>query len=179
MPDSPDHTERRIVVRPTQVEDIDLARESVGVFFALPVVVAMGLGALMGGAAADRLGHGRAVAFLTAGLALDVIALAFVLMIIGGQHHHVLLSLLAVMYVLYGAFAASSCAMFMDISDPSLGATQFSTFMGATNFCEVWATYAVGSAVVRSGYGAAFVLFAVVSLLSIPLIPRTRRNIDP
>jgi len=149
---------------------IDCGRSSeyVGVFFAFPVVAATAIGALAGGGLADWLGHARAVACLTAVIALDVSALAAAYAASLGVS--TIVGLLTALDLLYGAFAASSYAMFMDLTDPSLGATQFSAFMGATNLCEVWATYAVGRLVVTLDYAGAFLILAVVSFVSIPLV---------
>jgi len=154
--------------------DLGIAEQRVGVFFALPVVIGTGLGALTGGMLSDRLGHTRAVACFTLAIAIDVAALAGVHMRIQTIGVGAVVALLVVLYLLYGAFAASSYAMFMDLTDPRLGATQFSALMGATNLCEVWSTFAVGRLIVASGYGSALLTFSILSLASMLFLARLR-----
>jgi len=150
--------------------DCGLAPERVGLFFALPVVLGTGLGALAGGTISDRLGHTRAVAWLTGALAMVVAAVAGAYAGLATFGVPTMIALLSMLYVLFGAFSVSSYAMFMDLTDPRLGATQFSAFMGATNLCEVWATFAVGKLIVQSGYGPALWTFAAVSSASVLLL---------
>lgn len=94
--------------------DRGVPEPTIGWFFALPVVFCMILGGILGGMAADRVGHRRLVAW-------SILAIAA-----------------APMYFALGSLTASSYALFMDLTDPTIGGTQFSTFMGATNLCEVW-----------------------------------------
>ena len=60
-----------------------------------------------------------------------------------------------------------SYALFMDLTDPKLGSTQFSAFMAATNGCESWSGWAGGQVVARAGYGASFITMSGVSLLGL------------
>jgi hypothetical protein len=64
-------------------------------------------------------------------------------------------------------FTASSYALFMDITNPKLGATQFSAYMGATNGCEAWSGYTVGKLHTAFGYSVAFTLMSFVSLTTL------------
>jgi hypothetical protein len=80
------------------------------------------------------------------------------------------LAVLAGLYVGIGLLTTASYALFMNLTDPRLGATQFSAFMGATNLCEAWAALAVGRLVVAWGYPAAFALLGLVSLGALPLL---------
>ena len=43
----------------------------------------------------------------------------------------------------------------MDISSPVIAATQFSAFMGATNGCESWSSFASGKLIASFGYSVA------------------------
>ena len=83
--------------------------------------------------------------------------------------------LLTIMYFFVGAFTTVSYALFMDLTDPRLGATQFSAFMAATNGCESWAAWSGGRIVASHGYPAAFLIMSLVSLASLPLLPLMRR----
>jgi MFS transporter, PAT family, beta-lactamase induction signal transducer AmpG len=69
-----------------------------------------------------------------------------------------------------GAFTAASYALFMNLTDPRLGGTQFSTFMAATNGCESWSAAAGGRLAAGPGYPAAFVVLSGVSLAALALV---------
>ena len=62
----------------------------------------------------------------------------------------------------------------MDLTDPVLGGTQFSAYMGATNLCEVWAVRVAGR---FAGAGAAargllvLDVVALAALLLLALLP--------
>jgi hypothetical protein len=78
------------------------------------------------------------------------------------------------LYLCIGCLTASSYALFMDLSDPDLGGTQFSAFMGATNLCEAWAVAVAGRLAGEHGYGLAFAALAAVSMTAILLLPMIR-----
>ncbi|HVS10094.1 MAG TPA: hypothetical protein VMS76_09495, partial [Planctomycetota bacterium] len=86
---------------------------------------------------------------------------------------------LGALYLAIGLFTASSYALFMDLTDPRLGATQFSAFMGATNLCESWAARSASLAAPRFGYPAAFLGLALVSLAALPLLALCKREDEP
>jgi hypothetical protein len=79
------------------------------------------------------------------------------------------------MYLFIGLFTAASYALFMDLTDPEIGGTQFSAFMSATNACESWSALAGGRIAGASGYPAAFVVMCIASLGSLPILARLRR----
>jgi MFS transporter, PAT family, beta-lactamase induction signal transducer AmpG len=64
----------------------------------------------------------------------------------------------------------------MQLTDPKLGATQFSAYMGAINACEAWAGFSAGQLAERFDFPVAFVALAVVSLLAWPLFGRIGRS---
>jgi hypothetical protein len=90
-------------------------------------------------------------------------------------HPHIVLTLLTLLYCGIGTFTAASYALFMSATDPRLGATQFSSFMGGTNLSESLSTLSAGMLIGVAGYPAAFSVLAFISLLSLPFI----RNIEP
>jgi MFS family permease len=69
-----------------------------------------------------------------------------------------------------GLFTASSYALFMNITDTRLGATQFSAYMGGTNICESWSGYIAGIIIATGGYSTAFYSMGVISLLSLVVL---------
>jgi hypothetical protein len=96
----------------------------------------------------------------------------------GGSRPAVLLALLTGMYFFVGLFTAASYALFMDLTEPRLGATQFSTFMAATNGCEAWSTWTGGRIAGSAGYASAFVALSVASVLSLFVLKHLRPRPD-
>jgi len=150
--------------------DRGVPSRTIGVFFGLGAVLAMATGALLGGRASDRFGTRRAL--LSAGLALGASVLVLAALVDASATPDVLLVPLGAVYLGIGAFTASSYALFMALTDPSLGATQFSAFMGATNLCESWSARVGSRIAARSGYGGAFTWPALIGLTSLVLLLR-------
>lgn len=144
--------------------DRGAADEAVGLFFALPAVAGLGLGALAGGILSDRLGRRRVIAW--SGLAVAVASAAFALAPPGGAAW----SALAAVYLGAGLLTASSYALFMDLTDPRLGSTQFSAYMGATNLCEAWSAALAGRLAASRGWPPAFLAAAALTIVSLPLL---------
>lgn len=153
--------------------DRSVPETSIGVFFGLVVVAAMLTGGLTGGAAADRFGRLKTAALSLVGFSAFIVVLAVADG--AGTTAAVLMALLAVMYFFVGLFTAASYALFMDLTDPRLGATQFSAYMAATNACESWSAWGGGRLAAAYGYPAAFVVMSLVSLASLPLLAGIRR----
>ena len=66
--------------------------------------------------------------------------------------------------------------------NPAIAATQFSAYMGMTNGCESWSTFAAGQIIADSGYSLAFLVMCGVSLAALPLLlglaPETQQQTD-
>jgi MFS transporter, PAT family, beta-lactamase induction signal transducer AmpG len=154
--------------------DRNVARETVGFFFTLPVVVATISGGLVGGRLSDYLGRMKAVGHFLLGFVLVIVGLGLAEMGTPPTQA-ILLSLLAALYFFIGLFTAASYALFMDLTDPKLGGTQFSTFMAATNGCESWSGWAGGQLAARGGYALSFLAMSAVSLLSLRLLQMLAR----
>jgi len=154
--------------------DAGYATSSVGFFFAVPSVLAMMLGALGGGWIADAMERTKAVRLTLLGVVLIVLGLSLHAGLGDASNPAITLPLLAALYLAIGLFTASSYALFMDLSDRSLGATQFSAYMAATNGCEAWSAFAVGRLVGPFGYPVAFLLLAAVSVSSLPIIGKLK-----
>jgi MFS family permease len=141
----------------------------VGRFFALNSVVGMLAGAIAGGYVADRVGKRTAVSLSLAALVAAILGLsAYDAM--AGPGGNSLIPAMTLVYVCIGLFTASSYALFMEITDPSIGATQFSAFMGATNGCESASAFVVGRIIPSTGYPLAFVMMCAVSVCALPLV---------
>jgi PAT family beta-lactamase induction signal transducer AmpG len=149
--------------------DNGFSTEEAGSFFAIPSVLAMIGGALVGGYAADRWGKRRSVAFSLVCTIVTVWVLA-ASSAEGPERSPWTIAILTLLYLCIGTFTASSYALFMDLTSPRLGATQFSAFMGTTNACESWSTFAVGRAVRGLGYPLAFLLLTIPSVAALAII---------
>lgn len=157
--------------------DRGVDQKTVGWFFGIVVVAAMMTGAVLGGRLSDRLGRTRAVGWFLAGVVGLILALAAADAFGRPQPPAALiLGLLAALYLFIGLFTAASYALFMDLTDPQIGATQFSTFMAATNGCESWSGWAGGQLVTRGGYALAFAAMSLVSLASLPILRRLNHD---
>jgi MFS family permease len=154
--------------------DRGLASSTIGVFFGLFVVASMLVGGLLGGALSDRWGRLHAAAASLVGFVLMIVLLALA-DLAGGFAAVTLLGVLTGMYFFVGVFTASSYALFMDLTHPRIGATQFSAFMAATNACESWSAWSSGRIAAGQGYPAAFLIMSAVSLAGLPLLWLMRR----
>ncbi len=150
--------------------DRGFSSTEVGWFFLFPAVACMIAGSLLGGLAADRMRRGYSVTIFLAVMALCVILLAGVDLVLGGDAGAWYIGGLALLYFSIGLFTSSSYALFMDLTDPALGATQFSAFMGATNLCESWSAFSVGKLAGAFGYPAGFAVMGLISLIAVPLV---------
>ncbi|MCB9919732.1 MAG: MFS transporter [Planctomycetes bacterium] len=133
-------------------------------FYALPALVGLGGGALLGGMLSDRFGSRRiaiwaacAVAGTTAGAAT----------VSGAEWTWIFV---AAAYLATGVFTAASYALYMNATHPRLAATQFSAMMGLTNLCESWSARVAGRISKSSGFKDTFLLGAGVTLLSLTLL---------
>jgi MFS transporter (putative signal transducer) len=154
--------------------DRGMGEASIGAFLAGPAVIAMLAGSLLGGVVSDRAGRARAAGWFLAGICAAAFGLSAVA---SSGSTGMLLTGLGVLYLGIGCFTASSYALFMGLTDRSMGATQFSAYMAATNGCESWASFATGSLAQSQGYGRAFAAMAVASVLAIPLLGPIAREL--
>jgi MFS transporter, PAT family, beta-lactamase induction signal transducer AmpG len=134
------------------------------------VVGATLVGGVIGGRLSDRWGRIRAVSVFLLGFVVMIAGLGLTDLAMMEPMPAVLLVWLTGLYFFIGLFTASSYALFMDLSDPRLGGTQFSAFMSATNGCESWSAWAGGRIAGSGHYAAAFLGMGAVSLLGLPLL---------
>lgn len=149
--------------------DRGVATETIGVFFGVYVVIATLVGGLAGGWLSDRWGRTRALAVFLVAMVTTVATLGWI-DLRGGQSAATLITILVAMYFTVGLFTVASYAFFMDLTHPRVGATQFTTFMAATNGCESWSAWAGGMLVASSGYGWTFLTMAGISLVGLLIL---------
>ena len=154
--------------------DLKVSKETIGVFFALPVVIAMFLGGLIGGYISDKVSRKSAVRIFLSGFVVAIIIISVYNFAEPFIDEFVFLSAYTVMYFFVGLFTSSSYALFMDLTNPKIGGTQFSTYMAATNGCEAWTVWSAGFIVAGFGYSPAFILMCVVSLLSLLVLRKIK-----
>ena len=151
--------------------DRGFTESEVGVFAALPMIALMVAGSLAGGFLSDRFGRRRFVALSLLLICFSVAMLAACDMTFEQHRGRALLVCLGVAAFGIGLFTAASYALFMDITHPAVAATQFSAFMGLTNGCESWSTWASGRIISDYDYPVALLVLCGVSLVSIALLP--------
>ncbi len=149
--------------------DRSATQSDVGWFFALPVVGCMIVGGLMGGRLAGRLGHCRVARWSVVAIFISVSLIVAADTVLGWRGRELMVAAVP-LYLGVGLLTASSYALFMDLTDPAIGATQFSVFMSMTNLCEVWSVALAGWLAARAGYGWGFLSVAVASLVSLALL---------
>lgn len=147
--------------------DKQISEKSIGFFFAVPVVIAMLLGGLAGGFLSDRTDRKKAVGHYLTGFVIMVFTIACIDWIFPAAPNLVWMGLYSTMYFFTGMFTASSYALFMDVTNPKLGATQFSSFMAATNGCEAWVVYSSGIIAAGSDLKVAFLIMCGISIVSL------------
>jgi MFS family permease len=152
--------------------DQGFAEADVGWFFAVPVIACMICGALAGGWLSDRLGRRRFA--LIGQLAIVIPVLALALALFHGFDRHALMVLTGVIFFGTGLFTAAVYSLLMELTNPLIAATQFSSFMGGINACEAWSGLTVGILVTSRGYPFAFAVMAGLSILTLPLLLAVR-----
>jgi MFS family permease len=151
------------------LRELGYSEEQVGWLIAVPYVILMACGSVAGGYLSDRFGHRRFVGCSLLLMAGGVATAGFLLHAPRPDPDALAVCVAACGFAI-GLFVASSYAMFMDLTDPRLAGTQFSTFMGATNGCEAWSAKLAGSLLESPGRGPALWIMCGVSLLSLPLL---------
>ncbi len=147
--------------------DRNVSSYVIGIFFSVPSVLAMLAGGIIGGKFSDKIGRKKTVGLSLSAFSTLIIILAAGDYLLHGVPEIFAITLLTLIYLFIGIFTASSYALFMDLTNPKLGATQFSTFMAATNGCEAWSAWAGGNITAGAGYPAAFIVMSLVSFISL------------
>ncbi|MBK5284454.1 MAG: MFS transporter, partial [Bacteroidia bacterium] len=156
--------------------DHHLGLESIGFFFGVPVVIAMLAGGLTGGFLSDKMKRKTSVTVFLCGFVAMVLSISATGFLRPDASSFVWITLFTAMYFFTGMFTSASYALFMNVTNPKLGATQFSTFMAATNGCEAWAVWTAGIIAASHSYSHAFAAMSVASLLSLFFLSRIKER---
>ncbi len=158
-----------VVIGPFLV-DRGYGEDQIGLFSAGPMIGLMICGSLSGGWLADKMSRRTFVAAALLSFVIPICGLAASdLWLEGRRGPHLLIALILTAFGI-GVFTSASYAMFMDLTRPAVAATQFSAFMGATNGCEAWSSFAIGRLIADNGYAVAFLTMSAPSLLALPLL---------
>ena len=156
--------------------DRGFSEKSIGLFQLGPMIGLMIGGSLFGGLLTDRIGPRRCVAAALLFIAVTITGLALADRLDAEGRRNVLLIWLAATAFGIGVFTASSYALFMEITRPTIAATKIRAFMGATNGCESWSSYVSGRIIGGYSYSTAMLIMSAASLLALPLLLGLRRD---
>jgi len=143
-----------------------MSEEQIGWLMAIPYVIALASGSVIGGYLTDRLG----VRKLVGGSLLGFVTCVFLASHLLTDHLQLLSIVIVVNGFFVGMFTASTYAMFMNLTHPSVAGTQFSTLMGATNGCEAWSAWAIGAMSLGIGLDVRLRVLGVISLVSLLIL---------
>ena len=138
----------------------------------MPVVIAMFIGGLNGGYISDKVNRKKTVGVFLSGFVASIIFISIFNYVNSSTAATGSLSGFTVMYFFVELFTASSYTLFMDLTNPKIGGTQFSTYMAATNGCEAWTVWAAGNIITSYGYTPTFIFMSIVSLLSLFILKK-------
>jgi PAT family beta-lactamase induction signal transducer AmpG len=148
-----------------------------------------------GGAMADRFGRRRMLALYLVGTTIPTLFLAWQMDV---QHWIMPVDLDAadrpvvpaalvsafwmaslVFAVFQGLMYGTRTALFMDITNPVVAATQFTAYMAILNFVTSYTANWQGHALESWGYPVTLTLDAVVGLVSLPLLLMMKKRVEP
>jgi PAT family beta-lactamase induction signal transducer AmpG len=143
--------------------------------------IAAAAGCMAGGFIADRFGIKRTVAAAYAVTALISVALASQITQVGlsAVPRDFFFGSIIAHGFFFGVSYGSRNAIFMGMTNPAVGATQFTAFMGMSNLAISIGNYWQGAVAERVGYAQALYLDAMLALLIIGLIPFLRGREGP
>ncbi len=172
------------LVRVTLGPDLGMTNEEIAQLTLLATLIAAA-GCIVGGAMSDRFGRRKSVAIYV------VLTLVPTLFMAWSLHHHGWVAPVeggekpAVPPGLVGAFWVAACtfsfiqgliygsrtALFMDLSNPAVAATQFTAYMSLMNLVISYTAWWQGYAIERWGYVTTLLIDASVGLLCIAALP--------
>jgi hypothetical protein len=147
---------------------------TLAIFYGLLAPAGLTVGALLGGALADRRGvtSATAVSFAALTALLTTVSVGEMTGGLAGAS----MPLSVAVYVAIGGLTASCYALFMTLSRGEFSATRFSLFMAMTNACEAWAGF-VGGRYAAQNFGLTLLALTLVACVAIlPLLALWKRR---
>ncbi len=126
------------------------------------------VGSLLGGAVADRLG--RRAALIIGAVSVATLHLAFAAASPWWNWLPVVVAYQLASSIAGGMFFSAALALFMDLTDVAVAATQFQIYMALLNVRGTWASVIGGHLAEKLPTPAMFVLAAVIELLPLILL---------
>ena len=177
--------------------ELGLSDRQVGVLSLCSTLLSAGF-CVLGGWVSDRWGRRRSLAVFIVGTTLPTFAMAAAMwhwswvMPVSPLLHdrpvpapalvHAFWALTLAYAVFQGLMYGVGTAIFMDVTNPLVAATQFTGYMALSNFVYSYSSEWQGHAAVRWGYPATLAIdgaFGLVSVLVLPLMGSLRRTSAP
>jgi PAT family beta-lactamase induction signal transducer AmpG len=170
--------------------DGDIAR------LALVTALVSAFGCVLGGFLSDKLGRRRMLAIYVVLMAVPTLLLAYVMQrdgwimpiedlqapdrVLASAEFMLVYWAISIMFALFtGLMYGTRTALFMDVCNPEVAATQFTAYMAVLNLVIAYSAFWQGQMIVRLGYPATLTVDAIAGLLSIALLPWiTKRSAD-
>lgn len=148
--------------------DLGLSEEKIAFLSGVVDPAAGVVGALLGGFVADKLGLRRGI-----GAAMG--AISVVLMMWAGTESYWsvwlwLIAFTALLQLCINAYSAANLGLFMQVSNPKVGATHFAIYMAATNLTYSFTAPLGGLIADRYGFAVLFTVAAIAQVLTIVLL---------
>jgi PAT family beta-lactamase induction signal transducer AmpG len=152
------------IANPFLKEGLGISMLNVGVVTGL-FGIGTGLGAILGGAFIDKIGHRRSLV-----IAL-ILSTATILPIAAAQNLTMAYILLFLFGTAFGYYETVYFALGMDFSNPRIAATMFAVFMAIGNLGIAAGQPLAGALVDSIGFRWTFVVFTAINIMVIPMIP--------
>lgn len=133
----------------------------IGTFMAIPAILFMIIGSLIGGYIADRFGKKNVL------LVSTVLTCVLILSTSIFMPRPLLTGILCLIYFMVGVTMTTLYSLLMSMTDPLVAATQFSTLMGMINLCEAYSVYLLGKLSSLYSYPVALCVICGISLTSL------------
>lgn len=156
------------LIYPLMTTQLGFSEQQIATLSTLGGAVAA-LGSIVGGMLSDRLGHRRTLLFGCLGVA--VLSLGFVALRSMWGDYGFQIGFGLIGGVVSGVVNAANLALFMDLTHPRLGATQFQIYMALQNTRGFWANRLGGWAAERVSAPRMFGLGALIEVLPLVLLP--------
>jgi len=127
------------------------------------------IGALLGGFVADKIGPRKAMGICMAGIGVCLAVFAATRSLWPSMAF--LMAYTVVSSLFQYAYNSASLGFFMTISNPAIGATQFSLYMAAANVTYSWTAKTGGWMGEHWGVATVFAIAAAVQIAAIALLP--------